>query len=187
MRRSRDSSAIACVERFHSDHELLRSGKHAQHIDFPSMLPKVWYKRLASIIRASRQTSSTSVLAARTLPVQGCHPCPKTLQGDLRPPMALCVGATNVRERPLPVGGFKGTPEEIERQWYEQVYHGRGDSMAQLTWRAVLVTYAQSRRASARSPAPRDARRQHRTVISGSLFRSTSDRDLGSKFTPATD
>ena len=44
-----------------------------------------------------------------------------------------------MRERPLPVGGFKGTPEEIERQWYEQVYHGRGDSMAQLTWRAVLV------------------------------------------------
>ena len=59
--------------------------------------------------------------------------------GRPTPPMALCVGATNVRERPLPVGGFKGTPEEIERQWYEQVYHGRGDSMAQLTWRAVLV------------------------------------------------
>jgi hypothetical protein len=35
--------------------------------------------------------------------------------------------------------GFKGTPEEIERQWYEQVYRGRGDSMAQLTWRAVLI------------------------------------------------
>src|SRR6185312_14997898 len=33
----------------------------------------------------------------------------------------------------------KGTPEEIERQWYEQVYRGRGDSMAQLTWRAVLI------------------------------------------------
>ncbi len=25
-------------------------------------------------------------------------------------------------DRPLPVAGFKGTPEEIERQWYEQVY-----------------------------------------------------------------
>ena len=39
----------------------------------------------------------------------------------------------------LPVEGFKGTPEEIERQWYEQVYRGRGDSMLQLTWRAVLM------------------------------------------------
>ena len=46
---------------------------------------------------------------------------------------------TDDRDRPLPVAGFKGTPEEIERQWYEQVYRGRGDSMAQLTWRAVLV------------------------------------------------
>jgi putative OPT family oligopeptide transporter len=39
----------------------------------------------------------------------------------------------------LPVEGFQGTPEEIERQWFEQVYTGRGDSMLQLTWRAVLM------------------------------------------------
>jgi uncharacterized oligopeptide transporter (OPT) family protein len=39
----------------------------------------------------------------------------------------------------LPVEGFRGTPEEVERQWLEQVYRGRGDSMAQLTWRAVLM------------------------------------------------
>ena len=39
----------------------------------------------------------------------------------------------------LPVDRFQGTPEEIERQWYEQVYRGRGDSMLQLTWRAVLM------------------------------------------------
>jgi len=39
----------------------------------------------------------------------------------------------------LPVEGFQGTPEEIERQWYEKVYRGRGDSMLQLTWRAVLM------------------------------------------------
>ena len=39
----------------------------------------------------------------------------------------------------LPVAGFRGTPEEIERQWYEQVYKGRGDTMRQLTWRAVLM------------------------------------------------
>ena len=38
----------------------------------------------------------------------------------------------------LPIGGFQGTAEEIERQWFEKVYKGRGDSMAQLTWRAVL-------------------------------------------------
>jgi putative OPT family oligopeptide transporter len=39
----------------------------------------------------------------------------------------------------LPVHGFEGTPEEIECQWYEQVYRGRGDRMPQLTWRAVLM------------------------------------------------
>src|SRR5262245_9897622 len=55
------------------------------------------------------------------------------------PAMDLFVEATDRRNRPLPIAGFKGTPEEIERQWYEQVYRGRGDSMAQLTWRAVLV------------------------------------------------
>jgi OPT family oligopeptide transporter len=39
----------------------------------------------------------------------------------------------------LPVEGFTGTPEEIERQWFEKVYKGRGDSMPQLTWRAILM------------------------------------------------
>jgi uncharacterized oligopeptide transporter (OPT) family protein len=53
--------------------------------------------------------------------------------------MDLAVGATGEQDRPLPVAGFKGTPEEIERQWYEQVFRGRGDRMPQLTWRAVLV------------------------------------------------
>jgi hypothetical protein len=38
---------------------------------------------------------------------------------------------------PLRVDGFEGTPEEIERQWFEEVYRGRGDSMPQLTVRAV--------------------------------------------------
>jgi putative OPT family oligopeptide transporter len=42
-------------------------------------------------------------------------------------------------EYKLPLAGFTGTPEEIERQWFEQVYRGRGDSMKQLTWRAVLM------------------------------------------------
>jgi putative OPT family oligopeptide transporter len=39
----------------------------------------------------------------------------------------------------LPVEGFKGTPEEVERLWFETVYKGRGDSMPQLTLRAVLM------------------------------------------------
>ncbi len=39
----------------------------------------------------------------------------------------------------LPVKGFQGTPDEVERQWFEQCYTGRGDSMAQLTWRAVIM------------------------------------------------
>lgn len=38
-----------------------------------------------------------------------------------------------------PLAGFTGSPEEIDRQWYEQVYRGRGDSMKQLTLRAVLM------------------------------------------------
>jgi uncharacterized oligopeptide transporter (OPT) family protein len=53
--------------------------------------------------------------------------------------MDLSAGATDEQDRPLPVAGLKGTPQEIERQWYDEVYRGRGDSMAQLTWRAVLI------------------------------------------------
>jgi OPT family oligopeptide transporter len=47
--------------------------------------------------------------------------------------------APNPKSEELPLAGFKGTPEEIDRQWYEQVYKGRGDSMAQLTLRSVLM------------------------------------------------
>ncbi len=39
----------------------------------------------------------------------------------------------------LPVAGFEGGPDEVERQWYEQCYVGRGDSVRQLTWRAVIM------------------------------------------------
>jgi uncharacterized oligopeptide transporter (OPT) family protein len=39
----------------------------------------------------------------------------------------------------LPVGGFTGTPEEIEAQWLEKVYKGRGDTMPQFTLRAVVM------------------------------------------------
>src|SRR5689334_7211120 len=55
------------------------------------------------------------------------------------PAMDLPVEVPDEADRPLPSAGFKGTPDEVERQWYEQVYRGRGDSMAQLTWRAVLI------------------------------------------------
>ena len=37
----------------------------------------------------------------------------------------------------LPVEGFTGTPEQKDRQWFEQCY--RGDSQRQLTLRAVLM------------------------------------------------
>jgi putative OPT family oligopeptide transporter len=39
----------------------------------------------------------------------------------------------------LPIEGFKGTAEEIERQWYDKCYLGRGDTVKQLTWRAVIM------------------------------------------------
>jgi uncharacterized oligopeptide transporter (OPT) family protein len=39
----------------------------------------------------------------------------------------------------LPIRGFSGTPEEIERQWHDEVYRGRGDRLPQLTWRAVVM------------------------------------------------
>ncbi len=42
----------------------------------------------------------------------------------------------------LPVEGFQGTAEEIERQWHERCYVGRGDTIKQLTWRAVIMGWA---------------------------------------------
>ncbi len=39
----------------------------------------------------------------------------------------------------LPVEGFKGTAEEVENQWYEKCYVGRGDTVKQLTWRAIIM------------------------------------------------
>src|SRR5512140_3644173 len=39
----------------------------------------------------------------------------------------------------LPIQGFKGTPDEIERPWFEKIYTGRGDRQKQLTLRAVLM------------------------------------------------
>lgn len=42
-------------------------------------------------------------------------------------------------ERTLRVTPFEGSAEQIERQWYDEVYLGRGDTLAQLTLRAVLI------------------------------------------------
>jgi OPT family oligopeptide transporter len=39
----------------------------------------------------------------------------------------------------LALRGFTGTPEEIEKQWFEKIYTGRGDRQPQLTVRAVLM------------------------------------------------
>src|SRR5262245_15343394 len=52
---------------------------------------------------------------------------------------APSAAAEAAHDQSLPTRGFRGTPEEIERQWYDEVYTGRGDRMAQLTWRAVLM------------------------------------------------
>ena len=41
------------------------------------------------------------------------------------------------KEYELPIAGFTGTPEEKDRQWFEQCY--RGDSQRQLTVRAVIM------------------------------------------------
>jgi uncharacterized oligopeptide transporter (OPT) family protein len=63
----------------------------------------------------------------------------KTAANVFAQPTDLSSGAGEEAPAPLPVAGFEGAPEEIERQWREQVYRGHGDSMAQLTWRAVLT------------------------------------------------
>src|SRR4051794_38876675 len=70
-----------------------------------------------------------SGLSRRKLPMS------QTL-AEVSAPATDLSAATDNGTRTLPVAGFKGTPEEIERQWYEEVYRGHGDSMAQLTWRA---------------------------------------------------
>ncbi len=54
------------------------------------------------------------------------------------PPKGPATDET-IFDQPLRVEGFQGTPEEVERQWFEEVYRGRGDSMPQLTLRAVLM------------------------------------------------
>lgn len=50
----------------------------------------------------------------------------------------LCKIHTSMEEFRIPKR-FEGTPDEIENQWYEKIYCGRGDTMRQLTLRAVLT------------------------------------------------
>jgi uncharacterized oligopeptide transporter (OPT) family protein len=54
-------------------------------------------------------------------------------------PAAAPGGEAADKALDLPLQGFQGTPEDIDRQWFEQVYTGRGDRMKQLTVRAVLM------------------------------------------------
>src|SRR5437868_5636538 len=72
---------------------------------------------------------------AIALSLDGMGDCASIRSAEER--IYMCIAASE-RDR-LSVHGFTGTPEEIERQWYEQVYRGRGDSMRQLTWRAVMM------------------------------------------------
>jgi putative OPT family oligopeptide transporter len=59
-----------------------------------------------------------------------------TLSHDDKPGDGVVADAA---DHAIFVHGFEGSAEEVERQWFEKVYTGRGDSMRQLTWRAVLM------------------------------------------------
>ena len=54
-------------------------------------------------------------------------------------PPSVPTPAAEEKEFKLRVDPYLGTPEEVERQWFEQVYKGRGDSIKQLSWRAVFM------------------------------------------------
>ena len=67
---------------------------------------------------------------------QSCTAC----GGSLAPVHDVTCATTETNtEYKLPIEGFKGTPEEIERQWFEKCYKGRGDTMLQLSWRAIIM------------------------------------------------
>src|SRR5437016_14601378 len=70
-------------------------------------------------------------------------PNPNSSAGNARPGEPANPSpssADGAQERgALPIAGFQGTPEEIERQWYERAYRGRVDRMRPLTWRRALL------------------------------------------------
>ncbi len=63
---------------------------------------------------------------------------PNAPKGQTVPDIAHGPGLNSDDDRLL-IEPFKGTPEEIERQWFEQVYLARGRGMRQLTFRAVMM------------------------------------------------
>jgi OPT family oligopeptide transporter len=68
-----------------------------------------------------------------------CANCGRPLPSATRAPTTSGTGPAREEDFELPIAGFQGTAEEIERQWFEKVFKGRGDTMLQLTWRAVLM------------------------------------------------
>ena len=64
------------------------------------------------------------------------HPESEMSDDLITPVQAPAVGEVF---RMPPQEGYQGTPEEIEQQWLEQAYTGRGDRMPQLTFRATLL------------------------------------------------
>ena len=85
-----------------------------------------------------RRAAFTSALSLAPGPNTVSHPIMQdahAASGKLPPD----DDAPTREEAPLLVEGFQGTPEEIERQWLEKVYRGRGDSMRQLTVRALVM------------------------------------------------
>ncbi len=82
---------------------------------------------------AAPPPNGTPPAAPRTCPNETCR-C------ENAPDATFCVRCGQpLTDFELPIEGFQGTPEEIERQWFEQVYTGRGDRMLQLTVRSVVM------------------------------------------------
>ena len=74
-------------------------------------------------------------------PAPDALPCPNpSCNCANAPDAAFCASCGHpLADFELPIDGFEGSPEEIERQWFEQVYTGRGDRMLQLTVRSVVM------------------------------------------------
>ena len=67
------------------------------------------------------------------------EPDPSSSSRELTPQEQVELADKAYENYELPIEGFQGTPEEVEEQWYNQCYLGRGDRVLQLTWRAVLM------------------------------------------------
>jgi putative OPT family oligopeptide transporter len=64
-----------------------------------------------------------------------CAACGRPLRSDV----ATEPGAGDHPPFELPIEAFTGTADEVERRWLDTVFRGRGDTMRQLTLRAVLM------------------------------------------------